>query len=98
MNQLSQEEVLTTLLQDAEKIKNLIVNQQNKLCVAHCKAFEEVVDTQMYGFSKQVDFTVRLGLLERKVGNQLLADLEHSLNQLYTEVYVQEQTSELKEV
>lgn len=78
---------LKLLLSDADKIKQLIMNQKNSLCVAHCKAFEEVVDTQMYGFSKQVDFAVRLGVVDRAVGQQLLADLEHSLNQLYSDVY-----------
>ena len=78
---------LKLLLSDADKIKQLIMNKKNSLCVAHCKAFEEVVDTQMYGFSKQVDFAVRLGVVDRAVAQQLLADLEHSLNQLYSDVY-----------
>lgn len=84
------------LLKDAKAIEKLISNQKNSLCIAHCKAFEEVVDTQMYGFSRQIDFVVRLGLIEKKEGQQILADLEHKLNELYTQVY--EKTPEYKEV
>ncbi|MCG6527807.1 DUF1507 family protein, partial [Vibrio parahaemolyticus] len=36
---------LNLLLEDAERIKRLIRNQENSLCIAQCKAFEEVVDT-----------------------------------------------------
>ena len=84
------------LLKDAKAIEKLISNQKNSLCIAHCKAFEEVVDTQMYGFSRQIDFAVRLGLIEKKEGQQILADLEHKLNESYTQVY--EKTPEYKEV
>lgn len=87
MNTQQKNEALDLLLSDAEKIKQLIMNQNNSLCIAHCKAFEEVVDTQMYGLSKQVDFAVRLGVVDHAVGQKLLADLEHDLNQLYSEVY-----------
>lgn len=72
---------------DAKRIQQLIANQKNQQCIAYCKAFEEVVDTQMYGFSRQVEFAVRLGLIEKKEGQELLIDLEHQLNQLYSEVY-----------
>lgn len=82
--ELSAKELLES---DAKRIQQLITNQKNQQCIAYCKAFEEVVDTQMYGFSRQVEFAVRLGLVEKKEGQALLADLERQLNQLYSEVY-----------
>lgn len=42
---------IQVLNDEAERIKRLIRNQNNSLCISQCKAFEEVVDTQMYGFS-----------------------------------------------
>ncbi|MDR1567412.1 MAG: YlaN family protein [Streptococcaceae bacterium] len=75
------------LYQDAQKIKQIIENKNNVNCIAQCKAFEEVLDTQMYGFSKEVDFAVRLKLVSRTEGEQLLADLEKQLNQMYNEIY-----------
>lgn len=41
----------------------------------------------MYGFSKEVDFAVRLNLLSRSEGQQLMAELERQLNQMYNDIY-----------
>ena len=69
------------------QIKGLIKNQKNSLCISQCKAFEEVVDTQMYGFSQQVNFAIRVGIVEKTEGQLLLSELERELNHLYSEVY-----------
>ncbi|MHC5374792.1 DUF1507 family protein [Enterococcus sp. LJL120] len=91
MENISSEYAVELLLEDAERIKMLIRNQKNSLCIAQCKAFEEVVDTQMYGFSRQVTYAIRLGIVNRERGNQLMSDLERELNQLYNEVYEETQ-------
>ena len=41
----------------------------------------------MYGLSRQVAFATRLGIVDNAAGQQLMADLEKDLNQLYSEVY-----------
>ncbi|MHC5248005.1 DUF1507 family protein [Enterococcus sp. LJL90] len=91
MENISSDYAVELLLEDAERIKMLIRNQKNSLCIAQCKAFEEVVDTQMYGFSRQVTYAIRLGIVNRERGNQLMSDLERELNQLYNEVYEETQ-------
>ncbi|OTP12038.1 hypothetical protein A5844_000253 [Enterococcus sp. 10A9_DIV0425] len=87
MDSLSREIALQVLTDEAERIKRLIKNQKNSLCISQCKAFEEVVDTQMYGFSQQVGFAVRVGIIEKKEGQLMLSELERQLNYLYSEVY-----------
>ena len=37
-----------------------------------CPLYEEVLDTQMYGLSREIDFAVRLGLVEEAEGKSLL--------------------------
>ncbi|GCF94561.1 UPF0358 protein [Enterococcus florum] len=91
METVSSDFALKILNDDAERIKLLIRNQQNSLCISQCKAFEEVVDTQMYGFSRQVFFAERIGILEKGRGQQMLSDLEAELNGLYTEIYENQQ-------
>lgn len=95
MESISIDLAVRLLNEDAQQIKMLIRNQKNSLCISQCKAFEEVVDTQMYGFSRQVTYAIRLGILSSKQGHQLLSDLEKDLNQLYSDVY--EETQEKKE-
>ncbi|QIL46999.1 DUF1507 family protein [Vagococcus coleopterorum] len=84
-------EAVTILENEAQKIQKLISNQQNHLCIAQCKAFEEVVDTQMYGFSKQVEYAVRLNVLTSQEGHKMLANLEQELNKVYSDVYEKQQ-------
>ncbi|GIQ68708.1 DUF1507 family protein [Xylanibacillus composti] len=71
------------LRQDADKIANLIEVQMANLTTRQCPLYEEVLDTQMYGFSRQIDFAVRAGLIVEAAGKELLSDLERRLAQLY---------------
>ncbi len=99
MESISPESAYDLLLQEADRIRMLIRNQKNSLCISQCKAFEEVVDTQMYGLSRQVAFAIRLGIVSNESGQQLLSDLERDLNQLYNEVYEETKANEIgKEV
>lgn len=88
MNEFVQKQTaLDILMADADKIYNLINSQKQHLCLAQCPAFEEVVDTQMYGFSKEVDYAVKIGVLTDIEGHRVLSDLEKNLNDVYTEMY-----------
>ena len=88
MNEFVQKQTaLDILMADADKIYNLINSQKQHLCLAQCPAFEEVVDTQMYGFSKEVDYAVKIGVLTDTEGHRVLSDLEKNLNNVYTEMY-----------
>lgn len=77
----------TQLKANADQIYRLISQQKNHLCLTNCPAFEEIVDTQLFGLSKQVEFAVAIGVLDVNVGHQLMADLEYALNEVYTDIY-----------
>lgn len=87
MVEISRETIMLSLNQEAEKIRKLLTNQRNYQCISQCKAFEEVVDTQMFGFSKQIEFAQSIGLIDKQYGSQLIADLEQELNRVYSNVY-----------
>jgi len=87
MQNMTNQTALLLLQEDAELIKSLIKQQSNTFCIAQCKAFEELIDTQMYGLSREVLFAKRLGLIDEKQGQSLLFELEQELNELYTDVY-----------
>jgi uncharacterized protein YlaN (UPF0358 family) len=74
---------INLLQEDADKIQKLIEVQMENLATRYCPLYEEVLDTQMYGFSKEVDFVVRLGLLDAFTGRQLVSQLERKLAILY---------------
>jgi uncharacterized protein YlaN (UPF0358 family) len=71
------------LQEDAVKIEKLIEVQMKNLTTRQCPVYEEVLDTQMYGFSKEIDFAIRAGLISSIQGKDLLAKLERNLAELY---------------
>lgn len=74
------------LQKDAMRIRQIIDRQNLSRCPLECKAFEEVIDTQMYGFSCKIDFAIRTGILTEKEGHAWLSDLERELTMLYEDV------------
>jgi uncharacterized protein YlaN (UPF0358 family) len=64
---------------DAVKILKLIQVQMDNLTMPQCPLYEDVLDTQMFGLSREIDFAVRLGLIEEQEGKNLLNELEREL-------------------
>ena len=77
------ERALRLLQEDAAKIEKLIEVQMANLTTRQCPLYEEVLDTQMYGFSREVDFAVRIGLVDNLDGKNILSRLERNLAVLY---------------
>jgi uncharacterized protein YlaN (UPF0358 family) len=77
------EKALRLLREDAEKIEQLIAVQLENLTLPKCPLYEEVLDTQMFGLSREIDFAVRLGMITREQGQQVILDLEKKLAHLY---------------
>jgi uncharacterized protein YlaN (UPF0358 family) len=82
-----QEKAFKQLQADADKIAQLIKVQMDHLTMPQCPLYEEVLDTQMYGLSREIEFAVKLGLIDRLKGNEILSLLETEmtvLHELYT--------------
>lgn len=77
------EKALRLLQEDASKIEKLIEVQMENLTTRQCPLYEEVLDTQMYGFSREVDFAVRAGLIAELAGKEIVNRLERNLAMLY---------------
>ncbi|GAA3407149.1 YlaN family protein [Paenibacillus hodogayensis] len=77
------QKALTLLQEDADNIEKLIQIQMETLTNRRCPLYEEVLDTQMYGLSREIDFATRAGLLDEVAGKNILSELERKLAQLY---------------
>lgn len=71
------------LQQDADKILKLIEVQMDHLTMPQCPLYEEVLDTQMFGLSREIDFAVRLQLIDEQTGKQILDNLEKKFAELH---------------
>ncbi|RCW70836.1 YlaN family protein [Saliterribacillus persicus] len=81
---VSKEEKAYALLKaDADKILQLIKVQMENLTMPQCPLYEEVLDTQMFGLSREIDFAVRLNLVQEEDGKKILENLERQLNVLH---------------
>ncbi|MFD0049176.1 YlaN family protein [Actinomycetes bacterium NPDC127524] len=78
-----QEKAYALLKADADKILKLIKVQMDNLTMPQCPLYEEVLDTQMFGLSREIDFAVRLGLVNGSEGKALLEELERELSALH---------------
>ncbi|WP_396136064.1 YlaN family protein [Bacillus sp. NEB1478] len=78
-----QERAYELLKADADKILKLIEVQMENLTMPQCPLYEEVLDTQMFGLSREIDFAVRLNLVNEEAGKQLLESLEKQLTALH---------------
>ncbi|MDQ1913144.1 YlaN family protein [Paenibacillus sp. GD4] len=77
------QKALQLLQEDADKIEKLIEVQMENLTTRQCPLYEEVLDTQMYGLSREIDFAIRADLITEAAGKQILIKLERNLAQLY---------------
>jgi uncharacterized protein YlaN (UPF0358 family) len=77
------QKAITLLQEDADQIEKLIQIQMETLTNRRCPLYEEVLDTQMYGLSREIDFAVRAGLLAESAGRTILSELERKLAYLY---------------
>jgi uncharacterized protein YlaN (UPF0358 family) len=77
------QKAINLLQEDADQIEKLIQIQMESLTNRRCPLYEEVLDTQMYGLSREIDFAVRAGLLVEATGRNILSELERKLAHLY---------------
>ncbi|PAQ14513.1 hypothetical protein CD798_10665 [Bacillaceae bacterium SAOS 7] len=77
------EKAYSLLKADAEKILRLIKVQMDNLTMPQCPLYEEVLDTQMFGLSREIDFAIRLGLVDEQDGKELIDSLERELSALH---------------
>ncbi|PLR97423.1 YlaN family protein [Bacillus sp. T33-2] len=78
-----QEKAHALLKADADKILKLIKVQMDNLTMPQCPLYEEVLDTQMFGLSREIDFAARLGLIDEREGKVILEQLEKELSALH---------------
>lgn len=71
------------LFKDAQEIRQLIRVQIEHVTMPQCPLYEEVIDTQMFGLSKKIEFAIKLGLIKESQGKELLDNLEKELSQLH---------------
>ena len=51
-----------------------------------CPLYQDVIDTQIYGLSKEINLAVEIGCISQGAGRIILADLEDKASEMYNTV------------
>ena len=79
-------EVRRRIEEDVVKIEEMInacvsVKGQRK-----CPLYQDVIDTQIYGLTKEINLAVEIGCISQESGRLILADLEDKASEMYSNV------------
>ena len=83
ISQQLRDEALVHIKKDADQIFHLIQVQLNHLKLPQCPFFEEVLDTQMFGLQKEINFAISIGLIDEIDGRSIMEYLEKELSILF---------------
>ena len=72
--------------EDVVKIEEMInacvsVKGQRK-----CPLYQDVIDTQIYGLTKEINLAVEIGCISQEAGRMILADLENKAREMYSNI------------
>ena len=72
--------------EDVVKIEEMInacvsVKGQRK-----CPLYQDVIDTQIYGLTKEIKLAVEIGCISQEAGRIILADLENKASEMYSNI------------
>ena len=70
--------------EDVVKIEEMInacvsVKGQRK-----CPLYQDVIDTHIYGLTKEINLAVEIGCISQEAGRIILADLENKASEMYS--------------
>ena len=72
--------------EDVVKIEEMI-----NACVSikgqrKCPLYQDVIDTQIYGLTKEINLAVEIGCISQEAGRIILADLENKASEMYSNI------------
>ena len=72
--------------EDVVKIEEMInacvsVKGQRK-----CPLYQDVIDTQIYGLTKEINLAIEIGCISQEAGRIILADLENKASEMYSNI------------
>ena len=72
--------------EDVMRIEDMISDCVSVKGQRKCPLYQDVIDTQIYGLSKEINLAVEIGCISQEAGRIILADLEDKASEMYTTV------------
>ena len=77
--------VIVKLEEDIKKVEDLIEAQFSFGKYRECPLYQDVIDTQIFGLSKEIELAIEIGALSKTQGREILEKLENKLEQEYSQ-------------
>ena len=67
------------------------IEEMSNACVSvkgqrKCPLYQDVIDTQIYGLTKEINLAVEIGCISQEAGRIILADLENKASEMYSNI------------
>ena len=72
--------------EDVMKIEEMISACVSVKGQRKCPLYQDVIDTQIYGLSKEINIAVEIGCISEEAGRIILVDLEDKASEMYASV------------
>lgn len=82
-NDILQEKVKNKISRDIKKIEDLIEAQLAVKKYRECPLYQDVIDTQIFGISKELELATEIGFITETYSRTILEELETKLNDMY---------------
>lgn len=86
MNNILQAKVKNKINKDIKKIEDLIEAQLSLKKYRDCPLYEDVIDTHIFGISKELELAVEVGFITEEDSRIILENLEDKINYMYSSV------------
>lgn len=83
MDNILKVKVNNKIKKDIKKVEELIEAQLSVKKYRECPLYQDVIDTQIFGISKELELAVEIGFVTKEYSREVLEDLENKLNNLY---------------
>ena len=70
--------------EDVMKIEEMILACLSVKGDKKCPLYQDVIDTQIYGLSKEINLAVEIGCMTNEAGKEILAELEEKGSLIYS--------------
>ena len=70
--------------EDVVKIEEMITACVSVKGQRKCPLYQDVIDTQIYGLTKEINLAVEIGCISQEAGRIILADLENKASEMYS--------------
>lgn len=86
MNDILKVKVKSKINKDVKKIEDLIESQLSIKKYRECPLYEDVIDTHIFGISKQLELAVEVGAVSEEYSKNIIENLENKIRHMYNSI------------